>query len=106
MRLIFILISLFSVFMLGSCAHKKKCCGGEAKPASSVQAFEFENTCPMGLCRKGQRVKCNPEITLAHKGKNYCFSSLEARSEFMKDVNGNIKKAAERWKMMPSASPR
>jgi YHS domain-containing protein len=95
------------LFVLAACAHKKDpCCGETAKAEYKAQVFEFDNSCPMGLCRKGIKVKCDPEITLAHKGKNYCFSSLESRETFIKDLNGNLKKASLRWEKIANPGNR
>lgn len=63
----------------------------EAKKEGKV--FEFDGFCGMGLCRKKGRVPCNPEITHEYKGKNYCFSSEEARATFVRDIDNNIQKA-------------
>ena len=109
MKSLFLVISLL---ILGSCAHKHKekkdhdCHCAKASEAPKPVAFEFDSFCPMGLCRKGEKVKCDPEITLAHQGKTYCFSSLEARETFMKDLSNNISNATKRWKVIQSAGSR
>jgi len=110
------LLIILTLLTLSACAHKhhdhhaeKKdhdCNCSKAAEAPKPQAYEFDGLCPMGLCRKGQKVKCDPEITLAHKEKNYCFSSLEARETFMKDIEGNLKTANKRWKVMQAAGSR
>ncbi|MFP5492413.1 MAG: hypothetical protein ACLGG0_12990 [Bacteriovoracia bacterium] len=74
--------------------HKCNC---DKKAEIKSAPVEFDGHCAMGLCRKGQKVKCDPEITAAFKGKNYCFSSLEARDTFMKNVDANAKKAHAVW---------
>ena len=71
------------------------------KKKEVVQApVEFDGHCPMGLCRKKGKVKCDPSITAAYKGKNYCFSNTEARETFMKDIEKNVKQAHETWGSM------
>ncbi len=112
-----ILLLLGIAFLVSACANKKHhdhqaekldhdCHCSKTAETVKPAAFEFDGACPMGLCRKGQRVKCDPEITLAHAGKNYCFSSLEARETFMKDLNGNLVKANNLWKRLQAAGSR
>lgn len=113
-----LLLLILSLFVFAGCAHKHKdhhdhiakkdhdCNCSKAAESVKPVAFEFDGSCAMGLCRKGQKVKCDPEITLAHQGKSYCFSTLEARETFMKDLNGNLAKANNRWKRMQAAGSR
>ena len=68
-----------------------------AQAKKDAKAFEFDGYCGMGLCRKKNRVPCNPEITHEYKGKNYCFSSSEARATFIRDIDNNIRMANEQW---------
>ena len=82
---------------LAGCAHHHKGDGHGRKAEVKSEPIEFDGHCAMGLCRKGQKVKCDPEITAAFKGKSYCFSTLEARDTFMKNVDANTKKAHAVW---------
>jgi hypothetical protein len=114
-----ILLLIAFALMFSACAHKKHhahhdhqaekkdhdCHCSKAEAPKPV-AMEFDGACPMGLCRRNQKVTCDPEITLAHKGKNYCFSTLEARETFMKDIEGNLKTANKRWSVMQAAGSR
>jgi hypothetical protein len=88
------------LIVLAGCAHhhnKDHKCACDKKAEIQSAPVEFDGFCAMGLCRKGQKVKCDPEITAAFKGKNYCFSTLEARDTFMKNVDANTKKAHAVW---------
>ncbi len=111
------LLLIALTIVLSGCAHKKHhdhhaekkdhdCNCSKAAEAPKAVVMEFDGACPMGLCRRNKKVACDPEITLAHQGKNYCFSSLEARETFMKDINGNLKTANKRWKVMQAAGSR
>ena len=88
------------LLVVGACSHGKKGCENCAKEKKEVVAapVEFEGHCAMGLChKKSAKVKCDPNITAAYKGKNYCFSTTEARDAFMKDIDSNVKKAHQTW---------
>lgn len=96
------------MLVLGACSHgqghhgkahhgKDHKCNCDKKAAVAPLAVEFDGNCAMGLCRKGAKVKCDPTITAAYQGKNYCFSSEEARDTFMKDIEGNVKKSNDAW---------
>lgn len=99
----FLLLTMMLV--LGACSHggkkdhhgKDHKCNCEKKAEVKPVAVEFDGNCAMGLCRKGAKVKCDPTITAAYQGKNYCFSSEEARETFMKDIDGNVKKSNGAW---------
>jgi YHS domain-containing protein len=55
---------------------------------------EFNNMCTEGLAlHKDIQTDCSINTTL--KGKTYCFGSEQAKSDFMKDPEGNLAKAQE-----------
>jgi YHS domain-containing protein len=99
-------LMLALLLVLGACSHGGKSGGHHGKDhkcnCSKAEkpkpiAYEFDNNCAMGLCRKEAKVPCDPTITAAFNGKHYCFSSEEARATFMKDAEANAKKAHEVW---------
>jgi YHS domain-containing protein len=98
-------LMLLMTVILGACSHggkgghhgKDHKCNCDKKAEVKPVAVEFDSNCAMGLCRKGAKVKCDPTITAAYQGKNYCFSSEEARETFMKDIDGNLKKSNRAW---------
>jgi hypothetical protein len=56
---------------------------------------EFDNQCTMGLA-SGQTVKTDCSVNWTDKdGHIYCFSSDSSKEAFLKDPDGNIKKAKE-----------
>lgn len=93
----FSLILLLSLPMACTSASKRAEEQNLATAKKHAKAFEYDNYCAGGLCRKRGRVPCNPEITLEYKGKNYCFSSDESRDHFIRDIDNNIKMADEQW---------
>lgn len=68
--------------------------------ASSSLAFaamgEFADNCAFGMSI-GKAVKTDCSIAEKIGGKNYCFSSEEAKATFMKDPNALLAKAQENW---------
>jgi YHS domain-containing protein len=55
---------------------------------------EFGNMCTEGLAlHKDIQTDCSINATL--KGKTYCFGSQDAKTEFMKNPEGNLAKAQE-----------
>ncbi|HZP88458.1 MAG TPA: hypothetical protein VFB54_16725 [Burkholderiales bacterium] len=55
---------------------------------------EFNNECAYGLSL-GKHVKTDCSVQEAIDGKTYCFSSAEAKTKFLQDAKGNLKKAQE-----------
>jgi YHS domain-containing protein len=53
---------------------------------------EYSNMCTMGLAL-GKDVQTDCSINGQIGGKTYCFGSQEAKTEFMKDPEGNLAKA-------------
>jgi YHS domain-containing protein len=68
---------------------------GAALLGMSTAAFaagEFDNMCTMGLAM-GKEVKTDCTISGQIGGKTYCFGSETAKTDFMKDPEGNLAKA-------------
>jgi YHS domain-containing protein len=58
---------------------------------------EFHNMCSWGLANhKDVRTDCSVNTMI--KGKTYCFSSEEAKTNFMKDPTSNMTKAESFYK--------
>lgn len=55
---------------------------------------EFNDECTYGLSQ-GKHVKTDCSVNEQIGGKTYCFSSPGAKSKFMADAQGNMKKAQE-----------
>jgi YHS domain-containing protein len=67
--------------------------------ASSAYAVngQFGNMCSWGLANhKDVQTDCSVNATL--KGKTYCFSSADAKSQFMKHPRNNLAKAQSFYK--------
>ena len=61
--------------------------------ATAAIAGEFDNQCSWGLANS-KHVKTDCSVNAAIKGKTYCFSSEQAKTDFMKDPGANLAKAA------------
>ncbi|MBY0515954.1 MAG: hypothetical protein K2P81_03525 [Bacteriovoracaceae bacterium] len=97
---------IVALLFIAACSHHKKCESCDLKKAvTESKAVEFDGHCANGLCLKKMKVKCDPTITAAYKGKHYCFSSEEARDTFMKDIDNNVKKAHESWASIIGGNP-
>ena len=58
---------------------------------------QFDNMCSWGLANhKDVQTNCAVNATL--KGKTYCFSSEDAKNQFMKNPGGNLEKAKSFYK--------
>jgi YHS domain-containing protein len=58
---------------------------------------QFGNECSWGLANhKDVQTDCSVNTTI--KGKTYCFSSQEAKANFMKNPSGNLAKAESFYK--------
>jgi YHS domain-containing protein len=63
--------------------------------ASTAMAGEFKDECAWGLAN-GKHVKTDCSINMAGEdGKTYCFSSADAKNNFMKDAKTHARKASE-----------
>jgi len=62
--------------------------------ASYAATGEFDKECAYGLSM-GKHVSTDCSVNQQIDGKTYCFSSPEAKSKFMADASGNMKKAEE-----------
>ena len=75
-----------------------------AQAKKNTKAFEYDGYCAGGLCMKKGKVPCDPEITLNYKDKNYCFSSVKSRDNFIRDIDNNIKMANEQYSAIGARS--
>lgn len=59
---------------------------------------EFGGQCAMGLA-EGKRISTTCSVTWRDEadGKTYCFASEQSKSEFLKDVHGNLERAKENF---------
>lgn len=58
---------------------------------------EFSNMCSWGLAnQKDVKTDCSVNATI--KGKTYCFSSQDAKDNFMKSPDANLAKAESFYK--------
>ncbi|MGD9503239.1 MAG: hypothetical protein AB7V40_12220 [Methyloceanibacter sp.] len=62
--------------------------------AALAASGEYDNMCAMGLAL-GKDVETDCSISGQIGGKTYCFGSEEAKTDFMKDPEGNLAKAQE-----------
>jgi YHS domain-containing protein len=60
--------------------------------AAIAATGEYDDMCTMGLAM-GQEVKTDCSISSEIDGKTYCFGNEDAKTEFMKDPEGNLAKA-------------
>jgi YHS domain-containing protein len=58
---------------------------------------EFQNECTMGLATKKHIPTDCSVMWKSESGKTYCFGNEEAKSEFLKDKEGNLNKAEVFW---------
>ena len=78
MRKIYTASALAGALLLGSAAY--------------AATGEFSNQCAWGLANhKNVATNCSVHKTI--QGKTYCFSSKDAKAQFMKDPNANLAKA-------------
>jgi YHS domain-containing protein len=65
--------------------------------AALAATGEFDNMCTEGLAlHKDIKTDCSVNTVIG--GKNYCFGSEAAKTEFMKDPKGNMAKAQAYYK--------
>jgi YHS domain-containing protein len=66
--------------------------------AALAATGEFSNMCTEGLALgKDINTDCSVNATLLD-GKTYCFGSEAAKTDFMKDIKGNMDKAQSYYK--------
>ena len=69
-----------------------------AVPALAEDKGEFGNHCAFGLTRGNMMdTPCTITTTDAQSGKTYCFSTENAKKEWLKDPAGNPIKATESY---------
>jgi YHS domain-containing protein len=65
--------------------------------AAFAATGEFSNMCSWGLANhKDVQTDCSVKATI--KSKTYCFSSEDAKNQFMKNATGNLSKAESFYK--------
>ncbi len=68
---------------------------GAAAPAAGVVQPEFGGQCAMGLS-EGHAIATDCSISwTARDGKRYCFSTEQAKKQFLEDPQGNIERALD-----------
>jgi len=67
--------------------------------AGGVQAAEpeFKKECTMGMAMKNHIPTDCSVMWRSENGKTYCFADRTAKEEFLKDKEGNLKKAEVFW---------
>ena len=65
--------------------------------ASLAAAGQFDDMCSWGLAND-KDVKTDCSVNTMIKGKTYCFSSPEAKADFMKNPDANLAKAESFYK--------
>jgi len=60
--------------------------------STAALAGEYDNMCAMGLAL-GKDVATDCSISGQIGGKTYCFGNEQAKTDFMKDPEGNLAKA-------------
>ena len=65
---------------------------GLATAAFAATNGEFDNMCAEGLALQ-KDIKTDCSVNASVKGKTYCFGNEKAKTDFMKDPNGNLAKA-------------
>jgi len=65
--------------------------------AAMAATGEFDNMCSWGLAnQKDVKTDCSVNTTI--QGKTYCFSSDQAKADFMKNPDANLAKAQSFYK--------
>jgi YHS domain-containing protein len=64
---------------------------------------QFNDMCAWGLAND-KEVHTNCDVQAQYKGRTYCFSNEEAKTEFMKNPGENLAKAKENYKELESKS--
>ena len=65
--------------------------------AAFAATGQFDNMCSWGLAnQKDVQTDCSVNATI--KGKTYCFSSDQAKADFMKNPDANLAKAESFYK--------
>jgi hypothetical protein len=88
------------VLLAGACAHNKGPSNAEVRAVKTSSAVEFDNHCANGLCLKKKKVPCDPTITTDYKERRYCFSSEQAKANFLQDLDNNVRNAHREWNVM------
>jgi YHS domain-containing protein len=71
--------------------------------AAFAATGQFKDMCAWGLANH-KEVKTDCTVKTGYQGKTYCFSSEQAKADFMKDPKANLAKAEKNYKAMESKS--
>lgn len=97
MRLL--LVILFSVFFLFSCSHHSNKNDGKIVKSSKNEREMFNKHCALSISEGILHVKGNDKHKLKRDGRVYYFSSEKKLKKFKANLESNIKKAHENWKV-------
>ncbi len=83
-----------------SCAHSEPATATAASAESTPAKVEYEfgGKCANAVKSNRLDVAGNPDHSITHKGKHYCFSSAQKREEFSADLDKNIEAAENNWR--------
>ncbi len=70
-------------------------------PAMAAAMGQFDNMCAEGLVL-GKKVQTDCSVNETIGGKLYCFGNDQAKTDFMKDPQGNLTKAEANYSKMES----
>ena len=74
---------------------------GLGTTAALAVAGEFDNMCTQGLAL-GKAIQTDCSVNAIIDGTTYCFGSEQAKTDFMKDPQGNMPKAQEYYLLTTS----
>jgi len=64
---------------------------------------QFKDMCAWGLANN-KEVHTNCDVHAMYEGKTYCFSSKQAKTDFMKNPKANLAKAQQNYKTLEKKS--
>jgi YHS domain-containing protein len=76
---------------------------GLSTAAFAATSGQFKDMCAWGLANH-KEVQTDCTVKSDYKGKTYCFSSEEAKADFMKHPKANLAKAEKNYTAMESKS--
>jgi len=76
---------------------------GLSTAAFAATSGQFKDMCAWGLANH-KEVQTDCTVKSDYKGKTYCFSSEQAKADFMKDPKANLAKAEKNYTAMESKS--
>jgi YHS domain-containing protein len=76
---------------------------GLSTAAFAATSGQFKDMCAWGLANH-KEVQTDCTVKSDYKGKTYCFSSEQAKADFMKHPGKNLSKAEENFKELNGKS--